>query len=88
VLAQLTRKPDGRTLILHLLNYDHYASAENVKVHLDLTGLVEDVSGWEVKILSPDTDQPQYANVSLHGRLAEFTMARIDHYTLVVLTGR
>jgi len=88
VLAQLTRKPDGRTLILHLLNYDHYASAENVKVHLDLTGLVEDVSGWELKILSPDTDQPQYANVSLHGRLAEFTMARIDHYTLVVLTGR
>jgi hypothetical protein len=88
VMGQLTRKPDGRTLILHLLNYDHYASAENVKVHLDLTGLVEDVSGWEVRVLSPDTDQPQFANVSLHGRLVEFTMARIDHYTLVVLSER
>src|SRR5208282_1238255 len=36
VLGQLTRKPDGRTLILHLLNYDHRAPAEKVKVRLDL----------------------------------------------------
>src|SRR5215472_9916418 len=35
VLGQLTRKPDGRTLILHLLNYDHQTPAENVKVRLE-----------------------------------------------------
>ena len=40
VLGQLTRKPDGRTFILHLLNDDHQVPADNVKVRLDLSGLV------------------------------------------------
>jgi len=67
VLGQLTRKPGGRTLILHLLNYDHQAPAENVKVRLELNGLVEDMSQWRVKVLSPDTPQPQFTGLSLHG---------------------
>src|SRR4029077_8710198 len=32
VLGQLTQKPDGRTLILHLLNYNQQVPAKNVKV--------------------------------------------------------
>jgi len=87
VLGQLTRKPDG-TLILHLLNYDHQAPAENVKVRLDLSGLVQDVSRWEVKVLSPDAAQPQFASLSLHGSVGEFTLGRIDHYTVVTLSAR
>src|SRR5579864_4405784 len=63
VLGQLTRKPDGRTFILHLLNYDHQVLAENVKVRLDLSGLVEDVSRWEVNVFSPDAAQPQLAGL-------------------------
>jgi hypothetical protein len=91
VLAQLTRKPDGRTLILHLLNYDHQAPAQNVKVRLELSGLVhlpktKDLSRWEVKVLSPDTAQLQLANVSLHGSVVEFVLGRIEHYTVVTLS--
>jgi hypothetical protein len=93
VLGQLTRKPDGRTLILHLLNYDHQAPAQNVKVRLDLSGLVhlpesKDLSRWEVKVLSPDAAQPQLAGLSLHGSVAEFTLGRIEHYTVVTLSAR
>ncbi len=93
VLGQLTRKPDGGTLILHLLNYDLHASAENVKVRLDLSGLVDlrennDLSSWEVKVLSPDAAQPQLAGRSLHGSVAEFTLGRIEHYTIVTLSAR
>jgi hypothetical protein len=88
VLAQLTRKPDGRTFILHLLNYDHQAPAENVKVRLDLSGLVQDLSRWEVKVLSPDAAQPHFAGLSLHGSACEFILGRIKHYTVVTLTGR
>jgi len=49
-----------------LLNYDHQAAAENVKVRLELSGLVcssciNDLSRWEVKVLSPDAAQPQFA---------------------------
>ncbi|MGA2357319.1 MAG: hypothetical protein ABSG02_22710 [Terriglobales bacterium] len=91
VLGQLTRKPDGRTLILHLLNYDHQAPAENVKVRLDLSELVDlrgtkDLSRWEVKVLSPDADEPQIAGLSLHGSVCEFTVRRIEHYTVVTFS--
>jgi hypothetical protein len=88
VLGQLTRKPDGRTLILHLLNYDHRAPAENVKVRLELKGLVQDLSSWEVKVLSPDVAQPQLSDLSLHGSVCEFILGRIEHYTVVTLSAR
>ena len=98
VLGQLTRKPDGRTLILHLLNYDHRAPAENVKVRLNLSGLdlrgpvdpreTKELSRWEVKVLSPDAAQPQLAGLSLHGSVCELTLSRIEHYTVVTLSAR
>jgi len=88
VLGQLTRKPDGRSFILHLLNYDQRAPAENVKVRLDLSGLVQDLSGWNVKVLSPDTAQPQLVGLSLQGDVCEFTLAQIEHYTVVTLSAR
>jgi hypothetical protein len=91
VLGQLTRKPDGRTLILHLLNYDHEVPAENVKVRLQLNGLVDlretkDLSQWEVKVLSPDTPQPQFTGLTLHGCVAELVLNRIEHYTVVTFS--
>jgi len=86
VLGQLTGKPDGRTFILHFLNYDHQVTAEKVKVRLDLSGLVPDLSRWEVNVLSPDAAQPQFSGLSLHGSVCEFTLGRIDHYTVVVLS--
>jgi hypothetical protein len=88
VLGQLTRKADGRTFILHLLNYDHQITAENVKIRLDLSGLVQDLSRWDVKVLSPDTVQPQFTGLSLHGSACEFTLDRIEHYTLVALSAK
>jgi len=88
VLGQLTRKPDGRTLILHLLNYDHQTPAENVKVRLELSGLVQDLSRWEVKVLSPDAAHPQLSSLSLHGSVCEFTLGRIEHYTAVTLSAK
>ena len=93
MLGQLTRKPDGRTLILHLLNYDHQVPAENVKVRLELSGLVDlretkDRSRWEVNVLSPDAAPPQVADLFLHGSVLEFTLGRIEHYTVVALSAR
>jgi len=93
VLGQLTRKPDGRTLILHLLNYDHQVPAENVKVRLELSGLVcstciNDLSHWDLKVLSPDAAYPEFAGLSLHGSVSEFTLRRIEHYTAVTLSAK
>ena len=73
-------------MILHLLNYNHQAPAENVKVRLDLSGLVQDLSSWEMKVISPDAAQPQLAGLFLHGSVIEFTLGRIEHYTVVILS--
>ena len=88
VLGQLTRKPDGKTLILHLLNYDHQAPAVNVKVRLNLSGLVKDLRRWNVKVLSPDEVQPKLNGLSLHQNVSEFSLDRIEHYTVVTLSAR
>jgi hypothetical protein len=90
VLGQLTRKPDGRTLILHLLNYDQQVPAENVKVRLELNGLGKDldISRWEVKVFSPDAAHPRFAGLSLHGTVAEFILRGIEHYSVVTFSVR
>ena len=41
-----------------------------------------------MKVLSPDAAQPQFTSLSLHGSVAEFTLGRIEHYTVVVLSAR
>jgi hypothetical protein len=86
LLGQLTRKPDGRTLILHLLNYDQQAAAENVKVRLDLSGLLQDLSHWQLKALSPDEAHPTLTGLSIQGSVVEFALGRIDHYTVVTIS--
>ncbi len=88
VLGQLTRKPDTRTFILHLLNYDHKARAENVKVRVDLSGLVQNLSGWDVRVLSPDMGMPELSDLSLQQSVCEFTLRAIEHYTVVTLSAR
>jgi hypothetical protein len=82
------RTPDGRTLILHLLNYDQNAPAKNVKARLELSGLVQDLSPWDLKALSPDMGQPQLSGISLHGSVCEVTLERIEHYTVVTLSAK
>jgi hypothetical protein len=75
-------------MALHLLNYDPQAPAINVKVRLNLSGLVQDLSRWDVKVLSPDAAKPQLTSLSLHGNVSEFILPRIDHYTVVTLSDR
>ncbi len=86
VLGQLTRKPGGRMLILHLLNYDHLAPAHAVKIRLDLRGLVQNLAGWQVQALSPDAGPPRLAGLSLDGSTAAFALGPIEHYTVVTLS--
>jgi len=86
VLGQLDRKADGRSFLLHLLNYDQNAPAKNVKVRLDVIGLVQGLYGWRLEVLSPDPIQPRLGGISIHGSVAEFTVDAIEHYTVVKLS--
>jgi len=59
-----------------------------VKVRLELSGLVPDLSRWDTKVLSPDVAQSQFTGLSVHGSVVEFTLDRIEHYTVVTLSAR
>jgi len=61
------------------------AKPENVKVRLDLSGLVQSLRRWEVKILSPDTAQPPFADLSVH---RSSPLGRIENYAIVTLFAR
>jgi hypothetical protein len=41
-----------------------------------------------VKVLSPDEAHPPFAGLSLHESVCEFTLGRIEHYTVVTLSAR
>jgi len=71
-----------------LLNYDHQAPAESVKIRLELGGLVPDPSRWEVKVLSPDAAKPQFTDLYVHRSVIEFALGPIEHYTVVTLSDR
>jgi hypothetical protein len=51
-----------------------------------VSGLVHDLSRWEMKVLSPDAAESQFHSLSLHGNVCEFTLGRIDHYSVVTLS--
>ena len=58
-----------------------------MKVRLELGGLVQDLSGWEVEVLSPDAAQPSSLTSLAQERL-EFTLRQIDGYTVVGISAR
>lgn len=76
VLGQLTRESAGRKVMLHLLNYDYQRPARNVKVRLDLRGVIPDLTRWKLSVLSPDTPAPQSTALSLSGHTVEFTLTK------------
>jgi hypothetical protein len=63
-------------------------AANNVKIRLDLSGTVQDVNRWEIKVLSPDAAQPQIAGLFQHGSVIEFTLGGIEHYSVVTVSAR
>ena len=85
VLANLTKKNDSQTFILHLLNYDHKNPASKLRVKLDLSGMVQDLAGFQVRLLSPDGDSDPAAELSCRGAACEFMVPRIEHYLVAVI---
>jgi hypothetical protein len=41
-----------------------------------------------VKVLSPDAAQDQFTGLSVKGSICEFTLGRIEHYTVVTVSAR
>jgi len=84
--TNVTKKSDENIFIVHLINYDHDVPAENVKVRLDLSDQVKNLGGFELKVISPDESQSLATGISKTGGVCEFSLSRIQHYVIVVLS--
>ena len=86
LIANVTKKLNDDIFIVHLINYDHDVPAENVKVRLDLSDQVKNLGGFELKVISPDESQSLATGISKTGGVCEFSISRIQHYVIVVLS--
>ena len=85
LVANVTRKNDAELFIVHLINYDRSSPIENVKIKLNLTGYAKDLSGFQVKVLSPDQDSSTAQNSSCSGPTCEFTVSKVQHYAVALI---
>jgi len=86
VLANVTRKNDAEIFIVHLINYDHKNPARNLRVRLNLNGLVENLSGFQVRLISPDQNSSPAAELPIRGASCEFSVPIVEHYAVAIIS--
>lgn len=84
VLANVTSVHDGRTLVIHVLNYDQ-APIKEVKLKLSVGREFEGLKGRKPSLFSPDTKSATFEKVQWKGSTLEATLPSIDSYSVVVL---
>lgn len=85
LVANVTRKNDSDSFIVHLVNYDRNNPVEKVKVRVDLSGFAKDLSGFQVRLLSPDQDSGAIQNPACSGATCGFTVSKVQYYTIAVI---
>jgi hypothetical protein len=85
VLAQVTRKAGANTFIIHLLNYDLKNPAQNVKVTVNLSDYVQDLSGFQLELISPDQEVTARPSINFSGGQAEFAVSSIKYYSIAAI---
>jgi hypothetical protein len=88
IIANLVKKSDCNTFILHLVNYDHDHPVPNLKVRLDLSPYLGDASALELQALSPDESPPVISGLAAAGPRLSFTLSPVTHYAVVVISAR
>jgi hypothetical protein len=81
VLANVVKKKNEDEIILHFVNYSETVSNLNVKVNLE--GFIDEINN--IYLLSPDSTPKELNNLIVNGDKAEFTIPRLDIYSLVVI---
>jgi len=85
VIANVTKDSGYNVFIIHLINYDHNAAAEGVKVKLDVSDYECPAAMVPAYVLSPDATAPTLGNVDGGNNTLSFTVDRLDHYMVIVV---
>lgn len=83
VITNLVKKAESERVILHLVNYA--APIEDLKVIVNLDGVVNKIKGEDIYILSPDSVLKKLHAISVKGKSVQFTIPRLDIYDIITL---
>ncbi|HTS58196.1 MAG TPA: hypothetical protein VMH03_11645 [Terriglobales bacterium] len=83
VAANVVRKTDSERIIVHLVNYN--TPPKNVRVSVNLDGVIKQIDGKRIKVLSPDGGAKAIEVSSVRGAKVEFVLPELDVYDVVVI---
>jgi gamma-glutamylcyclotransferase (GGCT)/AIG2-like uncharacterized protein YtfP len=76
-------KSPGLVILAHLMNYDK--PALNIRVGLNLDGVVKQIDKDKIRLLSPDGGARQPIEVSARGSWLQFVVPNLDVYDVVTI---
>lgn len=83
VAANVVRKTDSDRIIVHFVNYN--TSLKNVRVSVNLDGVLKQIDNKQIKVLSPDGGAKAIEVLSVRGAKVEFVLPELDVYDVVVI---
>ncbi len=83
VAANVVRKTDSDRVILHFVNY--HTPLTNVHVSVNLEGVIKQIDGKRIQLLSPDGGAEQIGAVSVRGTQVELVLPKLDVYDIVTI---
>jgi hypothetical protein len=76
VAANVVRKTDSDRIILHFVNYN--TPLKNVRVSVNLDGVLKQIDNKRIKVLSPDGGAKAIEVLSVRGAKVEFVLPELD----------
>jgi len=83
VAANVVKKINSERVVLHLVNYDK--PARNIRVSLNLDGVVKQIGRGKIRLLSPDGGARDLTGISASGTRLEFIVSNLDVYDVVTI---
>ena len=79
----MVRKTGSDQIIVHFVNYLNPLT--NIRIKLNLEGVVNSVDKDKIKFFSPDPVENQLSSVEVNGKNIEFTIPELEIYDMVVI---
>jgi hypothetical protein len=83
VATNVVKKTDTGRVILHFVNYN--TPLKNVRVRLNLEGVVEQIDPKSLQLLSPDGSARQPGTPTVRGTQLEFVLPELEVYDVVTI---
>ena len=83
VAANVVKKTDSDRVILHFVNY--HTPLKNVRVSVNLDGVVKQIDSKRIQLLSPDGGAAKIEAASVRGTRIEFVLPELDVYDVVAI---